>query len=71
MYAIEFKTKIKDGIIKIPKKYRRSLKENVKVIVLTEEKENQSYDIIKNMLDSPIKISDFKPMKRDEIYDRV
>ncbi|MBW1940326.1 MAG: hypothetical protein JRI28_02940 [Deltaproteobacteria bacterium] len=71
MYAIEFKTKIKDGIIKIPEEYRRDLKENVTVIVLTEEKVKKTSDIIENLLDSPLKISDFKPMTRDEIYDRV
>ena len=71
MYAVEFKTKIKDGIIIIPKKYRKILKKNVKVIVLTEEKESQKPDIIDNMLDSPLKISDFKPMSRDDIYDRI
>jgi len=71
MYAIEFKTKIKDGIIKIPEEYRRDLKENVTVIVLTEEKVKKTSDIIENLLDSPLKISDFKPMARDEIYDRV
>ena len=38
MYAIEFKTKIKNGIIKIPNEYIDKLKENVKVIVLKNEK---------------------------------
>jgi DNA-binding transcriptional regulator/RsmH inhibitor MraZ len=71
MYAVEFKTKIKDGIIIIPEKYRKGLKENVKVIVLTEEKENEASDIIEKLLDFPLKISDFKPMNREEIYDRI
>ncbi|MEZ4528501.1 MAG: hypothetical protein R2941_21515 [Desulfobacterales bacterium] len=71
MYAVEFKTKIKDGIIIIPKKYRKILKTNVKVIVLTEEKEIKKTDIIENLLDSPLKICDFKPMSRDDIYDRI
>ena len=31
MYAFEFRTKIKDGIIEIPKTYRNKIKNNVKV----------------------------------------
>ncbi|QTA83223.1 Uncharacterized protein dnl_56190 [Desulfonema limicola] len=71
MYAIEFKTKIQNGIIKIPKKYRINLKENVKVIVLAEEKKKKTYDLIENLLNSPLNIPAFKPMSRDEIYDRT
>jgi len=71
MYAIEFKTKIQNGIIKIPKKYRINLKENVKVIVLAEEKKKKTYDIIEHLLNSPLNIPVFKPMSRDEIYDRT
>ncbi len=70
MYAVEFKTKIKDGIIIIPDKYRKDLKENVKVIVLTEKK-SQTSDIIERLLNFPLKISDFKPMNREEIHDRI
>ncbi len=71
MQAIEFKTKIKNGMIIIPEKYRKTLKENVKVIVLTEENETGTSDIIDNLMDSPLKIRNFKPMNRDEIYDRT
>lgn len=71
MQAIEFKTKIKNGMIIIPEKYRKTLKENVKVIVLTEENESMTSDIIESLLDSPLQIPNFKPMNRDEIYDRA
>ncbi len=71
MQAIEFKTKIKKGMIIIPEKYRKILKENVKVIVLTEENETRPSDIIDNLMDSPVKIANFKPINRDDIYDRT
>ena len=45
MYAVEFKTKIKDGIIIIPEKYRKGLKENVKVIVLSQKKKKMKHPI--------------------------
>lgn len=70
MYAIEFKTKIKNGMIEIPEKFRRKLKDNVKVILLTDYVMDKSSDIIEELLESPLKISDFRPYKREEIYDR-
>ena len=71
MQAIEFRTKIKNGMIVIPEKYRKKLKENVKVIVLSEENDTGTSDIIDSLMDSPLKIKDFQPMNRDEIYDRA
>jgi hypothetical protein len=70
MYAIEFKTRIKNGVIEIPEKFRRNLKDNVKVILLTEYMSDTSSDIIEELLESPLKITGFKPYKREEIYDR-
>jgi len=37
MEAFEFRATAKDGIIKIPEKYRKKLTHNIKVIVLTED----------------------------------
>ncbi|MCL4872320.1 MAG: hypothetical protein KJ063_25445 [Anaerolineae bacterium] len=37
MYAIEFQTTIKDGIIEIPEVYRGRLQQRVRVILLGEE----------------------------------
>jgi len=68
MYAIEFRTRIKNGVIEIPEKFRRKLKDNVKVILLTEYMPDTSSDIIEELLESPLKITDFKPYKREEIY---
>lgn len=70
MYAIEFKTRIKNGVIEIPEKFRRNLNDNVKVILLTEYISDTSPDIIEELLESPLKITGFKPYKREEIYDR-
>jgi hypothetical protein len=69
MYAIEFQTKIKNGVIEIPQDYRNKLKENVKVIILAEEEEIAS-DMIEQLLESPLKVENFKPLTREEIYER-
>ena len=71
MFAVEFKAKVKDGIIEIPEKYRKKLRRNVKVILLNEDTIGEgSFDIIEELLESPLKMPDFKPFKREEIYDR-
>ena len=69
MYAIEFRTKIKNGIIEVPKEYRNRLKDNVKVILLSEEEEIIS-NMIEMLMDSPLKVENFTPLTREEIYER-
>ena len=70
MEAIEFKSKIKNGIIQIPEKYKQKIGNTVKVIVITEKKAKQS-DIIDKLLANPIKSKDFLPFSREEIYERL
>ena len=42
----------------------------IKVIVITEKKAKQA-DIIDNLLANPIKLKDFSPFLREEIYERL
>ncbi|MDL1989205.1 MAG: hypothetical protein LWX08_16545, partial [Deltaproteobacteria bacterium] len=70
MEAIEFKTKIKNGTIQIPKKYKQRIGNNVKVIIISEQWANQP-DIIDKLLTNPIKLKDFSPFLREEIYERL
>jgi len=70
MEAIEFKSKIKNGIIQIPEKYKQKIGNTVKVIIITEKKAKQS-DIIDKLLANPIKLKDFLPFSREEIYERL
>jgi len=69
MYAIEFRARIKDGLIEIPEKFRNRLKDNVKVILLTEHETETSpeSDIIEELLESPLDLADFRPYKREEV----
>ena len=69
MEAIEFKTKIKDGVIQIPAKYRKKFRNTVKVIIISEKKSKQA-DIIDKLLKKPIKLKDFSPLTREEIHER-
>jgi hypothetical protein len=70
MNAIEFKTKIKNGIIEIPEEFKKIFKDNVKVILLSENVMDTSSDIIEELLKSPLKITNFKPYNREELYER-
>ena len=70
MEAIEFKTKIKDGTIQIPEKYKQKTGNTVKVIILTEQAVNDD-DIISELLSNPIKIEGFSPYLREESYERL
>ncbi|MDL2124935.1 MAG: hypothetical protein LWX51_18095 [Deltaproteobacteria bacterium] len=60
MEAIEFKTKIKNGTIQIPKKYKQRIGNNVKVIIISEQWANQP--------DSPVSPSLLTRMTRTLIH---
>jgi hypothetical protein len=69
MYAVEFQAQIKNGTIEIPEVYRSQLKERVRVILLAEE-ESTTENLIDQLLQHPIKLAEFKPLAREEIYER-
>lgn len=69
MEVIEFKTRIRDGIITVPEKYRNRVGKKVKVLVMIETTRNHD-DIIDKLLAAPIEAKDFVPLVRNEIYDR-
>ena len=62
MEIIEFKTLVKDGIIKIPKKYKNRVSQNVKVVIYTEPAEKKQ-DFIEELLSNPLKAEHFKPIQ--------
>jgi len=70
MEAIEFKAKIKDGIIRIPDKFKQKNGNTVKVIIISEKTPEES-DMIDALLSNPLKLNDFSPLSRDEIYDKL
>ena len=70
MYAVEFQAKIKNGSIEIPEEYRPRFKERVRVILLVEE-ESTAANFIYDLLQHPVPIPGFKPLTRDEIYERI
>ena len=69
MYAIEFQTKVINGVIEVPEEYRHQLAGAVRVIILSETPTSDE-NIIADLLAHPRKVADFSPLKRDEIYGR-
>ena len=71
--TIEFKAKIKQGIIEIPKEYQQQLSEGNEVqVIVTKQVTNitsqtpKTKDIIDDLTENPIEINGF--LSRDEIY---
>jgi len=65
--AIEFQTRVKDGVIEVPSEYRDQLVGAVRVIVLTQPPA-RSRGIIAELLEHPINDPSFTPLSREEIY---
>ena len=80
IFAIEFQSKIRDGIIEVPAEYRERLRrqsgdDTVRVIVLTGEaaemhESSDQPDILYQLLNNPIQLKSFRPLKRDETHER-
>jgi hypothetical protein len=70
MYGVEFVTKIRDGIIKVPDEYRERFTGAVRVILLPEEKTSEDGDIIAELLMRPLVVSDFTPLTREDAHVR-
>jgi len=68
MYAIEFQTKVENGHIEIPTEFKDRLAGCVRVIVLAEEQPAKT-DLLDRLLADPIKLEDFKPLTREELYE--
>lgn len=69
MIAVEFQALVKDGTIEVPEPYREQLSGVVRVIVLRSEQTRRS-KIIERLMEQPIQDPTFRPLRRDEIYNR-
>jgi hypothetical protein len=72
MQAIEFETQIENGVIAIPAEYQQTFVDHtsVKVILLKPEVEDNSPDMIADLLAHPLEIDNLIPQSRDELHDR-
>ena len=70
MFAIEFHTTVKNGIIKIPRQYLRNLTHSVRVILLVEETSKTTANFIDQLLVDPVRVKGFHPLSREESHAR-
>jgi hypothetical protein len=73
MSAIEVQADLKKGIIEIPEPHKSEFmsQENLRVIVFKQNQlQTQQANLLTYLLDRPLAINDFVPLRRDEIYDR-
>jgi len=70
MYAIEFQTTVKNGIIKIPRQYLRNLTNRVRVILMVEEASKTTVNFVDQLLAHPVRVKGFRLLTREEIYAR-
>ena len=68
METIEFQAIVKNGSIEIPPQYLKRLKEQVRVILLTENTSKMQKNLIDKLLVHPVRIKGFRPLSREEIY---
>lgn len=69
MYAVEFQTTVINGMIEIPESYRDHIAGAIRVIILSEMLTTDE-NILTHLLANPRKVTNFIPLKRDEIYER-
>jgi len=70
MYAIEFQTTVKNGIIEIPRQYLRNITNRVRVILMVEEASKTTANFIDRLLAQPVRVKGFRPLTREEVYAR-
>ena len=68
--AVEFKAKIKQGIIEIPEEYQQDLREDseVQVIVIKQNKKISITGIIAQLTQKPVAVKGIRQLNREEIH---
>lgn len=68
--CIEFKTKVKNGLIQVPDEYKQELDEaeDIKVIILVNKKLRRQKDIIDELTESPVLVDGF--LSCEEVYSK-
>jgi len=56
-------------MIELPKEYQDSIKGHARIIILTNEGEDEE-DMVEFLLEHPYQVATFTPLTRDEIYER-
>jgi len=66
----QFKTKIKNGVIEVPKKFQNKFKDNVRVILVAESTKAKATNYLDELMAHPLKVKGFQPLTREEAHAR-
>ena len=70
MVTIQFKSKIKNGVIEVPRKYQGKLRDNIRVILKAETPKGKSKNYLDTLIAHPVKVKNFNPLTREQVYAR-
>ena len=70
METIQFNTRIKNGVIEIPREYQGKFKKNVRVILVAENKTVEAAGFLDELMAHPLKVKGFRPLTREEAHAR-
>ena len=70
METVQFRTKIKNGVIEVPKKYQGKFKDNVRVILVAESTKTKAANYLDELMAHPLKVKGFRPLTREEANTR-
>ncbi len=70
MQTVEFQTKIKNGIIHIPARFKGKIADDVQVILISKSDQISEFDFIEYLMANPLNIKGFKPLSRDDAHAR-
>jgi len=70
MMTVQFQTKIKNGVIQVPKKYQGKFNNNVRVILRVEGKKALSTNYLDQLMANPVKAKNFRRLTREQVYAR-
>lgn len=70
METVQFRTKIKNGVIQVPDKYKGKFKNGVRVILVAENKKTKAINYLDELMARPRKVKGFRPLTREEAHAR-
>ena len=70
METVQFRTRIKNGVIEIPKKYQGKFKDSVRVILVAESTKAKAINYLDELMAHPLKVKGFRPLTREEAHAR-
>ncbi len=70
MITVQFRTKIKNGVIRIPKRYQGMFNDDVWVTLEVENKTDVGMNYLDELMAHPVKLEKFRRLTREQIYVR-